>query len=66
MGCHLLSASPVYILSTMSVQAMVAPHMADLHWGAHASAMINGAMFRQPPGGGHDDKYARFCHLREP
>jgi hypothetical protein len=40
----------------VQMQGMVAPHMADPHWGAHASAMLNGTMFRQPPGGGHDDK----------
>lgn len=41
---------------SISVQGMIAPHMNDPNWGAHATAMINGNMFRQPVGGRNDDK----------
>ena len=70
-NCGLLSCQPaaastdweeeghcqhVRTLDDVHMQGMVAPHMADPNWGAHASAMLNGTIFRQPPGGGHDDK----------
>jgi hypothetical protein len=53
-------------MSIVPVQAMVAPHMADPHWGAHAIAMINGPMFRHPPGGGHDDKCVDVREWKSP
>jgi hypothetical protein len=34
----------------------VADHVPDPRWGAHAARIMDGSMWRQPPGGGHDDK----------
>lgn len=38
------------------LQAIVQEHSNDVRWGAHATAILNGAMWQPPRPGGHDDK----------
>ncbi|KAK9812774.1 hypothetical protein WJX72_003468 [[Myrmecia] bisecta] len=38
------------------LQGIVADHVGDQRWGAHAQAIVNGTMWKPPGNGGHDDK----------